>query len=116
MDVAISILHSHDERGNMYVIEWDFLPAPGRETEFVATYGPDGAWVDLFRQGQGYLGTELLRLSEKPGWFRTVDHWVSKDDYLTFRRMFATEYAQIDSASETLTAFEVQIVQSRPEI
>jgi len=100
----------------MYVIEWDFLPASGRETEFVATYGPDGAWVDLFRQGQGYLGTELLRLAEKPGWFRTVDRWVSKDDYLTFRRMFATEYAQIDSASETLTTFEVQVVQSRSEI
>jgi len=100
----------------MYVIEWDFLPAAGRETEFVATYGAHGEWVDLFRRGRGYLGTELLRLPEKPGWFRTVDRWESEQDYLTFRRIFATEYAQIDSACETLTAFEVQVVQPRSRI
>jgi heme-degrading monooxygenase HmoA len=97
----------------MYVIEWDFLPAPGREAEFVATYGPDGAWVELFRLGHGYLGTVLVRLSEKPGWFRTVDRWLSEADYQAFRRLHATQYAQLDSASETLTAFEVQVVQSR---
>jgi hypothetical protein len=97
----------------MYVIEWDFLPAAGREAQFVATYGPDGPWVDLFRQGSGYLGTELCSLPEKPGWFRTVDRWLSEQDYLAFRRKFAAEYAEIDSASETLTAFEVQVVQPR---
>lgn len=95
----------------MYVIEWDFLPATGREADFVAAYGPDGVWVELFRHGQGFLGTELHPLSEKPGWFRTIDRWQSEEAYLAFRRAYSAEYAQIDSASETLTAFEVQVVQ-----
>lgn len=97
----------------MYVIEWDFLPAAGHEAEFVAAYGPDGAWVELFRRGQGYLGTELRPLPGKTGWFRTVDRWTSQEDYAAFRREFAAQYAQIDSACETLTAFEVQVVQPR---
>ena len=96
----------------MYVIEWDFLPAPGREAEFVETYGPNGIWVDLFRKGQGYMGTDLFSLAERPGWYRTVDRWASESDYVQFRSEFATEYAQIDSASEQLTAKEVQVVQS----
>jgi hypothetical protein len=97
----------------MHVIEWDFLPASGREAEFVAAYGSDGVWIELFRRGRGFLGTELHPLPERPGWFRTVDRWQCEDDYLSFRRVFAAEYAEIDSACEMLTAFEIQVVQSR---
>jgi hypothetical protein len=97
----------------MYVVEWDFLPAPGREAEFAETYGPNGVWVRLFRKGQGYVGTELLGLADRPGWYRTIDRWRSESDYAHFRSEFATEYAQIDSASERLTAMEIQVVQSR---
>ena len=93
----------------MYVIEWEFLPATGRENEFIAAYGPEGTWVELFRKGRGYLGTELRPLVEKPGWYRTVDRWTSQEHYLEFRRQFAAQYAQIDSACELLTAREIQI-------
>jgi len=96
----------------MYVIEWDFLPAVGREREFVDAYGVNGAWVRLFRQGQGYLGTELSAVPEKPGWYRTTDRWNSEADYLAFRRQFAAAYAHIDSACEKLTELEVQVVQT----
>ena len=60
----------------MYVIEWDFLPAPGREADFLAAYGADGAWVKLFRRGDGYPGTELQALPGKPGWYRSTDRWL----------------------------------------
>jgi quinol monooxygenase YgiN len=95
----------------MYVIEWDFLPASGREAEFVVAYGPNGIWIELFRQGQGFLGTELHSLPDKPGWYRTVDRWQSEQDYLEFRQTFAMEYAEIDSACEAFTALEVQVIQ-----
>jgi hypothetical protein len=91
----------------MYVIEWDFLPARGREAEFVAAYGPDGAWVELFRQGRGYLGTELRSLADRPGWYRTVDRWTSRGDYMAFRDEFAARYVEIDAACETLTECEL---------
>jgi hypothetical protein len=100
----------------MYVIEWDFLPAPGRESEFVRSYGPSGIWVELFRKGQGYIGTDLLASSDRPGWYRTVDRWLSEDDYVRFRAAFAAEYARIDSACEALTVEEVQVVQPRSSI
>ena len=29
--------------------------------EFVRMYGPEGDWAQFFRQGRGYIGTELLR-------------------------------------------------------
>ena len=96
----------------MHVIEWHFLPAAGREREFVEAYGADGAWLRLFQQGQGYLGTELSALPTKPGWYRTIDRWNSEADYLAFRRDYAVEYASIDSACEELTALEIQVVQA----
>ena len=27
---------------------------------FEAVYGPEGAWAQFFRSGEGYIGTELL--------------------------------------------------------
>jgi hypothetical protein len=93
----------------MYVIEWDFLPANGREAEFVAAYGPDGAWVELFRQGPGYLGTELRALADRPGWYRTMDRWKSREDYMAFRDKFAACYAEIDAACELLTECELPV-------
>jgi hypothetical protein len=101
-----------DEERNMFVVEWDFLPAAGREVEFVAAYGPEGAWVELFRQGFGYLGTELHALAEKPGWYRTIDRWASRESYLAFRKSFADDYARIDATCEALTALEVQDCQA----
>jgi len=97
----------------MHVIEWDFLPASGREAEFVAAYGPNGIWVELFRQARGFQGTELRSLPEKPGWYRTTDRWTSPEEYFAFRRLFEKKYAEIDSACEALTAFEVQVIQTR---
>jgi hypothetical protein len=93
----------------MYVIEWDFLPAVGFEAKFVAAYGPDGIWVELFRQATGYLGTELRPLSDKRGWYRTIDRWRSEEDYRAFRRMFGEKYAELDSACELLTQCELPV-------
>ena len=91
----------------MYRIAWDFLPAAGRVPEFLAAYGADGDWVQLFRRGDGYLGTELIPLADRPGWYRTVDRWESAEAYATFRQARAAEYAALDAACEALTAQEL---------
>jgi heme-degrading monooxygenase HmoA len=52
--------------------------------EFERVYGTDGEWADFFRQGRGYIGTELLRDVEAPGRYLVIDRWESADAYNTF--------------------------------
>ncbi len=91
----------------MHIVEWEFLPAPDFVAEFLAAYGPDGSWGDLFRRAEGYLGTELTPIAQKPGWFRALDRWQSPAAYAAFRRDFAAEYRRLDVECEQFTAEEI---------
>ena len=56
-----------------------------REPEsFERVYGPNGDWAAFFRQGTGYIGTELLRDLEEPDRYLVIDRWESADAYKTF--------------------------------
>jgi hypothetical protein len=90
----------------MHIVVWEFLPVPGRERRFVEAYGPSGTWEQLFKRAAGYRSTELVPAAGRPGWYRTVDHWDSRDAYEAFRRDFASEYAALDVACELLTSEE----------
>jgi heme-degrading monooxygenase HmoA len=59
---------------------------------FEAAYGPEGAWAQFFRQGAGFIGTELLRDVEEPGRYLVVDRWESADAYNTFLSEHNDEY------------------------
>ena len=91
----------------MYAILWRFRPLLGRESEFENAYGPTGDWALLFRKGDGYLGTELLRHSDDPREYLTVDRWVSPDAYETFLDRFDSEYRQLDNRLKELTEEEI---------
>jgi heme-degrading monooxygenase HmoA len=52
--------------------------------EFERVYGPEGEWARFFRQGRGYVGTELLRDVEAPGRYLVVDRWASAEAYNAF--------------------------------
>jgi heme-degrading monooxygenase HmoA len=60
--------------------------------EFERVYGPDGEWAEFFRQGRGFVGTELLRDVEQPGRFLVVDRWESRDAYNAFAEQHREEY------------------------
>jgi heme-degrading monooxygenase HmoA len=60
--------------------------------EFERVYGPDGEWAAFFRDGAGYLGTELLRDVESPGRYLVIDRWESRDAYQTFVEEHRDEY------------------------
>jgi heme-degrading monooxygenase HmoA len=51
---------------------------------FEEAYGPDGAWAQFFRQGRGYIGTELLHDLDEPERYLVIDRWESADAYNTF--------------------------------
>jgi heme-degrading monooxygenase HmoA len=93
----------------MYVILWRFRPLEGQESEFERAYGPSGEWALLFRRDEGYLGTELLRRSEDPSEYLTLDRWVSRTAYETFRSRFSSEYRQLDRLFEDLTEEETPL-------
>jgi heme-degrading monooxygenase HmoA len=59
---------------------------------FEQAYGADGEWARFFRQGDGYVGTELLCDLEQPGRFLVVDRWESSEAYNAFAHEHRDEY------------------------
>ena len=90
----------------MYVVVWEFVARAGREAEFERAYGSHGRWVEFFRQGEGYHGTELWRGDRR--WI-TVDRWQSEDAYRRFRAERRAAYEEIAREMEQLTEREAQI-------
>jgi heme-degrading monooxygenase HmoA len=60
--------------------------------EFERVYGPEGEWARFFRDGRGYVGTELLRDVEAVGRYLVVDRWDSAEAYNAFVAEHREEY------------------------
>lgn len=89
-----------------YVYVWEFRVAPERVQEFLAAYGPDGAWSLLFRKAAGYIETILLQDQTIPGRFVTIDRWSSQSAHDAFLAELRAEYEALDRACESLTQSE----------
>jgi heme-degrading monooxygenase HmoA len=89
-----------------YTYLWEFLVHPEYAAEFTQVYGPDGAWVSLFRRASGYIDTTLLHDRHDPNRFLTIDRWESAQAHAAFRAACAREYAQLDARCAHLTAQE----------
>jgi len=92
-----------------YVYLWRFTVRPGSEAAFELAYGPDGEWIHLLRQADGYLGTDLLRDQARPRTYVTVDRWISREAWETFRAARADEWEAIDRRCQDLTEDEEEI-------
>jgi heme-degrading monooxygenase HmoA len=90
-------------------IVWEFMVCDDAIEEFLAAYGPQGSWVQLFRQGEGFLGTTLLQSDQAPNKYLTIDRWVDVESYKRFRESFAAEYAELDARLHALTSSETRI-------
>ncbi len=60
--------------------------------EFERAFGPEGDWAKFFRQGRGYIGTELLRDVDEPDRYLVIDRWESADAYNAFLAEHGDEY------------------------
>ncbi len=85
---------------------WSYDVRPEAEREFLAHYGPEGAWARLFRRGEGYLGTTLYRDRRQSGRYLTVDDWRDEAAFLAFRQTFAEEFEALDRTCARLTRRE----------
>jgi heme-degrading monooxygenase HmoA len=90
----------------MFAVIWEYEVHAGREGDFTALYGGEGAWVGLFREYAGYVGTELLCDASQPRRFVTVDRWTSQAAYDAFLTAAKPRYADIDALGDALTANE----------
>jgi heme-degrading monooxygenase HmoA len=96
-----------ENRGTRILVSvWRYRVRAVKTDVFLRAYGPDGEWVDLFRRGEGYISTELLRDTTDPAVFMTIDRWESRAAYDTFRKKFAEEYLARDSICSAFTEDE----------
>ena len=93
----------------MYILIWEHQVKPDQRAEFEKVYAADGAWAELFKKGTGYVGTELLRQTDQPLRFLTIDRWASKEEYEIFQSQWEKEYKALDAQCETLTDNESQL-------
>jgi heme-degrading monooxygenase HmoA len=92
-----------------YTYLWEFQVDADRAPEFERHYGPDGAWVALFREAPGYVGTTLLRDRRDPRRYLAIDRWRSVEAYRSFRARFADRYEELDRRCEGLAARELPL-------
>ena len=90
----------------MYIILWEYIVRAGHEAEFEKIYGVRGDWVKLFEQGEGYLGTDLVRDPDTLRHYITIDHWISSKAYETFHKQYRAVYRALDARCQSLTEDE----------
>lgn len=90
----------------MFLTLWEFEVKPGCEESFQKAYGPDGPWVQLFRQHPNYRTTHLLRDPSRPRVYFTLDFWDSEPAFLEFKSAQQEAYAAIEGSTEGLTVHE----------
>ena len=85
------------------VFVYDVSDAPA----FERVYGADGEWAAFFKQGRGYIGTELLRDVEQPERYLVVDRWETRELYNEFIDAHRDEY--IRRVDDTVFHYEQEL-------
>lgn len=80
----------------VHVRIWSYEVDPSQADRFVATYGSEGTWSQLFARAPGYLGTELYRDVTRPYRFVTVDRWADAAAWADFLMHEREVYDRLD--------------------
>jgi heme-degrading monooxygenase HmoA len=77
--------------------------------DFERVYAPSGEWAEFFRQGRGFVGTELLRELENPGRYLVIDRWESREHFERFASEHQEEYLRRVEESAVYHLQELQL-------
>jgi heme-degrading monooxygenase HmoA len=91
----------------MIAFIWRYEVKEEARAAFEATYGPTGAWAQLFARGEGFRGTELFRADD--GSYLTLDVWGSGEDFDAFMAAHGKDYEALDRGTEGWTRSEHRI-------
>ena len=97
-----------------FIYIWAYRVPPEKVDEFRRLYGPEGAWVRLFRQAPGYVDTDLYRDRNDGDRYVTIDRWESEEAFENFRASFAEEFERLDRDGEHLTLEETPLGELKP--
>lgn len=89
-----------------FVYIWEYIVNEESLTAFENAYGPEGAWVQLFKQHPDYLRTELFQDESDQRRYVTVDYWKSRTAWDDFKGRFEAEYQVTDDKYEAFTQSE----------
>lgn len=93
----------------MFLALWEFEVKPGCLDRFREAYGPQGAWVWLFRSDSAFIETRLLHDSHQPEKFVTLDFWQSRAAYQSFKELNRSSYVELDKECANLTTRETML-------
>jgi heme-degrading monooxygenase HmoA len=95
----------------VHIRVWEYEVATERIDAFIAAYGVDGDWAQLFRQARGHLGTELYRRIDDPSRFATVDRWTDEAAWHGFLEEHGEAYGRLDAVLAPLTTSQSRLVE-----
>jgi heme-degrading monooxygenase HmoA len=93
----------------MIQIVWQYDVKEESRGKFELAYGPGGPWSDLFARSPGFRGTVLLRDTNNPRRYLTIDNWDSKDHHEAMLAEHNDKYSALDAAFHEWTDSQVEI-------
>ena len=81
----------------MIEIIWEFVVKEEARGQFELAYGPGGAWSKLFARSPGYRGTTLLRDTNNPNKYQTIDMWDTLDQREQMLADHEEEYTNLEN-------------------
>lgn len=93
----------------MYHIIWEYRVKPDHILVFEKLYSRQGKWVKLFSRSAHYHSTDLLKSSDNPSRYLTIDHWETEEHYKAFLQTEKKAYLEIDRLGGAITESETKI-------
>lgn len=90
----------------VYMYIWFYKINPSYVEEFEKEYGANGKWIKLFQNSPHYQETILLKNSDQPHSYRTIDIWDNYEAYINFKTENEKEFNEIDNYCEQFTLKE----------
>lgn len=80
----------------MIALVWQFEVKPGRNAEFEAFYGADGAWTTLSRRSRSFLGSSFLRDLAAASRYLVIEYWSEMVVYERHHADFQDEVQELE--------------------
>lgn len=93
----------------MYSIIWRYKIKKGSDKEFEFEYGKEGAWSNLFKNSNNYLGSFLHKSLDMNQMYLLIDTWTSEQSYKDFINLNGSVYNSLSSRFEKLYDSEEKI-------
>lgn len=90
----------------MFIAIWKYQVKPQSLAAFEQLYGPEGKWVEFFKESPDFIRTDLLRLVPEENTYMTVDHWNSRASYEAHYNGHKATVDAIDAEGDALTTHE----------